>query len=189
VLQDFFDLFGDWGLVWLVIVGIYGLYRVCKYLTETSGRGPRRRERDPRPSTPTYEAPSEDPYEEEIPSPIRRSRRPRWRSSEHELTVAVCQSCGSGNNPAMESCWQCSKSLVRAPRHTQILETSRYCAVCKDGIYPGERIVLCPDCQVQGHHSEFLEFIKVKLECPECGQRLRPSQLLDAEPSGSQDSH
>ncbi len=126
--------------------------------------------------------PSEESSEVEPLPPPSRVRTSRWRPSEHEATVAVCTSCGKWNNPEKESCWSCSKPLVDAPRHIQKIETSRNCTVCKDEIYPGERIVICPSCQTQGHHSEFLEFVKVKLECPECGQRLRPSHMLDAEP-------
>ncbi len=161
-------------LIPIIFTSIYLIYRVFKWLSETSGRG-----RSRRPYYPPYQTPPEESSQVESPP-----RTSRWRSSEHEVTVTVCTNCGKWNNPAKEGCWSCSKPLAAAPQHTQKIETSRRCAVCKAEIFSKERIVICPGCQAQGHHSEFLEFVKVKLECPECGQRLRPSHLLDAEPLG-----
>ncbi len=161
------------------------IYRICKAASGPSSGGSRSSR--PRPATPErytppYQTSSEEQPDEES-SRVRVVSPPRgWRSSEHELTVKVCASCGKWNNLEKRECWSCNKSLAKSPKHTQKIETHRHCVVCKAELYPGERIVLCPSCQAQGHHGEYLEFMKVKGECPDCGERFRPSHLLDAEP-------
>jgi hypothetical protein len=108
--------------------------------------------------------------------------RPRpWTPSEHQIDVLVC-SCGKWNALKEPVCWNCRTSLVNVKPQTFMFEAAERCAVCGYWVYPGELVVLCPSCHVQGHRTHMLEFLKAKGTCPVCKVRLSTGQLLAAIP-------
>lgn len=112
--------------------------------------------------------------------PRRKSTRvqKRWVPSKRQVTVAVCTSCGSENNPTEKSCWNCGHSIKTAPQQTESVETTQHCVVCSGEILADDRVVLCPSCRTQGHRAHLLEYVRVHAACPDCGQSIRPAQLI-----------
>lgn len=43
------------------------------------------------------------------------------------------------------------------------------CSVCKLAIYSSEAIIECPSCHQKAHRPHFLEWLKIKGNCPICG--------------------
>ncbi len=117
-------------------------------------------------------------------TPIRKPRHTLTRKPEHwvpslrQMTVALCSSCGSENNPTGKSCWHCGHSIKTAPQQTESVETAQRCVVCSGDILSKDRVMLCPSCQTQGHRAHLLEYVRVHAACPDCGQRLSSVQLI-----------
>ncbi|MFX1475527.1 MAG: hypothetical protein ACFFCO_08660 [Promethearchaeota archaeon] len=115
------------------------------------------------------------------PKPTRKPiRKPahRWVPSQRQVTVAVCATCGSENNPTAKTCWNCGKSIKAAPLETELIETAQHCVVCSGEIRSRDRVVFCPSCRAQGHRAHMLEYVRVQTACPNCGQSLRPAELV-----------
>ncbi|MHA1266705.1 MAG: hypothetical protein ACTSRS_15825 [Candidatus Helarchaeota archaeon] len=51
------------------------------------------------------------------------------------------------------------------------------CAVCKLSIHASEDVLQCPSCGASAHRYHFLEWIKIKGDCPNCQTRLKKSDL------------
>lgn len=123
---------------------------------------------------PHRERPHEEPERHREPS-----QKPQpWVPSKRKVTVAVCTRCRKWNNPAREDCWNCGHSLAGAPHHTESFDASHNCVVCSGEIRARDRIVLCPECRVQGHWAHLLEYVRVQAACPNCGRSLRLAELL-----------
>ncbi|MFX1563944.1 MAG: hypothetical protein ACFFDP_11635 [Promethearchaeota archaeon] len=105
------------------------------------------------------------------------------QSSKHQVDVIVC-TCGKWNEPSQHICWNCSASLSPSTKFLQTFtfETAPRCAVCTFWVYPGERVILCPACQAQGHRAHMLEYLKAKGACPVCKRRFTADQFLTAIP-------
>lgn len=113
--------------------------------------------------------------------PTWRSPSRRWKPSEQEIIVLVCE-CGKPNHADEKVCWSCNKSLTKAKRETQKIKSAPSCIACGYEIDSSEQIAICPNCQCQGHKTHLLALIKAKGECPTCGQRLRTTHMLVSKP-------
>ena len=46
------------------------------------------------------------------------------------------------------------------------------CDVCNKPILPDQNTISCPNCHVIAHKDDFLEYLKMKGECPSCNAKL-----------------
>jgi len=104
---------------------------------------------------------------------------PKWHRFRLEASVVVC-SCGQWNQSEAEACWSCDRTLTSAKNQTFTLDASERCDVCSYWIYPGDRVAICPACKAQGHYAHAHEYVRAKGQCPRCGRKLIPAQLLSA---------
>ncbi|MFX0169636.1 MAG: hypothetical protein ACFE89_09825 [Candidatus Hodarchaeota archaeon] len=105
----------------------------------------------------------------------------KWESAQYQVTIHVC-SCGKWNNPQQSKCWHCSTSLAEATLQSFTFDIAQKCAVCRFDVFPGDRIVLCPACQSQGHRTHMLEYLKAKGYCPTCNTQFNSQQILETFP-------
>lgn len=54
----------------------------------------------------------------------------------------------------------------------KIIQAAQKCPICKRGITGKEDTISCPNCSVNAHKDEFLEYLKVNGMCPSCGAKL-----------------
>jgi hypothetical protein len=51
------------------------------------------------------------------------------------------------------------------------------CAICKTHLEPDDEILRCPYCGGSSHADHFLDWVRRKGKCPECGERLKEQEL------------
>ena len=57
-------------------------------------------------------------------------------------------------------------------RSFNIIQNPVTCPVCNKPILPDQSTISCPNCHVVAHKEDYLEYLKLKGECPACAAKL-----------------
>jgi len=57
-------------------------------------------------------------------------------------------------------------------RNFSLTQNPITCPVCNKPITPDQKTITCPNCNVLAHKDDFLEYLKMKGECPACKAKL-----------------
>ncbi|NHJ85169.1 MAG: hypothetical protein FK734_06890 [Asgard group archaeon] len=84
----------------------------------------------------------------------------------YNFQAKTCFYCGTPLKSDSKYCLECGKEIV-------------FCSVCKLPISFGDEIGKCVFCEVRGHYSHLMEWMKVKGTCPTCMKKWPADGIIN----------
>lgn len=89
------------------------------------------------------------------PTPLKMSKR----------RMVLCPNCGSSISRDINFCPKCGSELEK-------------CIICNLVIGKNQKIAKCPSCGGLAHRTHFLEYLRIKTQCPTCGKWVKKEELV-----------